>query len=117
MSNLSEDMRKYVDQFHDMFKKIQEVDPAYAKAFMGLVKESEKDGALSMKVKELISVALGVAARCPFCIALHVKNAIDAGATKQGVLEAAFVAGLMGGGPAFTYIKYVFDACEQFGAK
>ncbi|MCS7233910.1 MAG: carboxymuconolactone decarboxylase family protein [Synergistetes bacterium] len=117
MANLTEDMKKYYDQFVDMFKKIQQVDPNYAKAFMGLVKESEKEGALSTKVKELISVALAVAARCQFCIAIHVKNAIEAGATKQEILESAFVAGLMGGGPAFTYIKYVFDACEQFGAK
>lgn len=117
MGNLSEDMKRYYDGFVDMFKKIQQIDPNYAKAFMGLVKESEKEGALSTKVKELISVALGVAARCQYCIAIHVKNAIEAGATKQEILEAAFVAGLMGGGPALTYIKYVFDACEQFGAK
>lgn len=117
MNELTEDMKKYYDQFVDMFKKVQQIDPNYAKAFMGLVKESEKEGALSTKVKELISVALGVAARCPFCIAIHVKNAIEAGATKQEIVEAGFVAGLMGGGPALTYLKYLFDACDQFGAK
>ncbi len=117
MSNLSEDMRKYYDQFVDLFKKVQQFDPNYAKAFMEFVKESEKEGALSTKVKELISVALGVAARCHFCIAIHVKNAIEAGATKQEIVEAGFVAALMGGGPTFTYLKYLFDACEQFGAK
>jgi len=32
-------------------------------------------------------------------------------------MEAAFVAGFMGGGPSIAYIRYVIDACDKFGAK
>jgi AhpD family alkylhydroperoxidase len=84
---------------------------------MNLIKEAEKPGALTTKEKELISIALGIAAHCAYCIALHVKNAIEAGATRQEIMEASFVAGLMGGGPSIAYIRLVLDACEQFGAK
>ena len=117
MSDLSIDMKKYYDQFMDLMKKAGEADPSYVKALMGFVHEAEKEGALSTKVKELISVALAVTAHCPFCIAFHVKNAIEAGATKQEIIEAGLVAGLMGGGPAVAYLRYLLDACEQFGAK
>ncbi|MEF3245033.1 MAG: carboxymuconolactone decarboxylase family protein [Caldisericaceae bacterium] len=110
-------MQKNFDDFMKTAKQIGEVDKGYLDAVMGLIKETEKPGALSTKEKELISIALSVAAHCKFCIALHVKNAIDAGATKKEILEASFVAGLMGGGPSIAYIRLVFDACEQFGAK
>ncbi len=117
MAPLAADMNHYLEQFQDLLKKAGEAEPGYAKALMEFVKQAEKPGALSTKTKELISVALGVTAQCPFCIAFHTKNAVKEGATKQEILEAGLVAGLMGGGPAVAYLRYVLDACDQFGAK
>ncbi|MCD4670690.1 MAG: carboxymuconolactone decarboxylase family protein [Actinomycetia bacterium] len=99
----------------DNFKNLQEESPEYFAAFQKFLGESEKEGALSVKVKELISVALGITSQCTFCIAIHVKKAADAGATKQELIEAGMVAGLMGGGPAVCYLKYLFDAIDQLG--
>ena len=117
MANLEKDMKQYLNEFMDLFKQAQEFDPEYANAFMGFVKQAEKPGALSTKTKELISVALGIGAHCPYCIAFHVNNAIQEGATKEELLETGFVAGLMGGGPAIAYLRYLVDAIKQFGAK
>ena len=114
---LKADMEKYYKQLADLFPIIYKIDPEYAKAFAEFEKQVEKDGALSAKTKRLISIALSVAAHCEFCIAFHVKEAINAGATKQEIMEAAMVVGLMGGGPASAYIRYVVDACDQFSAK
>jgi len=111
------DAKQMVADFMKTAQQIGEVDKGYLDAVMNLIKEAEKPGALTTKEKELISIALGIAAHCAYCIALHVKNAIDAGATRQEILEASFVAGLMGGGPSIAYIRLVLDACEQFGAK
>lgn len=114
---LAADMNRYYDQFMDLLKEAGKTAPGYAKALMEFVNQAEKPGALSTKVKELMSIALGITAHCPYCIAFHTKNAIKEGATKQEILEAALVAGLMGGGPAVAYMRYVIDACDQFGAK
>ncbi len=117
MEKLAADMNHSYAQFMDLMKKAGEINPGYAKALMEFVKQAEKPGALSTKTKELISIALGVTAHCVFCIAFHTKNAIAEGATKQEIMEAGLVAGLMGGGPAVAYLRYLIDACEQFGAK
>ncbi len=117
MADVTTDAQKYLDQFHDLIQKLGAADPGFAGALMEFVKQAEKPGALTTKTKELMSIALGVAARCPFCIAFHVKNAIGEGATKKEILESCLVAALMGGGPAVAYIKYAIDACDQFGAK
>jgi AhpD family alkylhydroperoxidase len=111
------DSKQMLRELTKTMQQIGEVDKTYLNALSNFIKEGEKAGALSTKVKELISVALSIVAQCEWCIAFHVKNAIDAGATKQEIIEAALVAGIMGGGPAISHIRLVFDACEQFGAK
>ncbi len=116
-NGLANDMNRYYDQFMDLLKKAGEAEPGYEKAFFEFVKQAEKPGALSTKIKDLIAIALSITARCPYCIAFHTKNAINHGATRQEIMEAALVSGEMGGGPAVAYMRYVFDACDQFGVK
>jgi alkylhydroperoxidase/carboxymuconolactone decarboxylase family protein YurZ len=53
-----------------------------------------------------------VADRCENCIYAHVSAALRAGATPQQILEAAGVAVLMQGGPAYTYLPRVTEALE-----
>ena len=48
------------------------------------------------------------------CIAVHVSKALEAGATKDEIMESAFVAVLMGGGPAMVYTKMVYDALQEY---
>ena len=99
------------------FKNMDEETPDFMEPFRKVVHEGEKAGALSTKVKELITVGIAINARCPFCIAVHVRNAVAAGATRAELVEAGNVAVMMGGGPAATYMKYLFDAIEEFGAE
>ena len=111
------DTKKRTEEFMKTMQQIGATDKNYLDAVMNLMQQAEKPGALTTKEKELISVALGIAAHCEYCIAVHVKNALDAGANRQEILEAAFVAGLMGGGPNIAYIGPVLDALEAYGAK
>ncbi|MGI9419991.1 MAG: carboxymuconolactone decarboxylase family protein [Geminicoccaceae bacterium] len=61
------------------------------------------DGALSVKTKELIAVAIAIAVQCPYCIEVHKKNAVKAGATERELSEATFVAAAIGAGAAVTH--------------
>ena len=112
---MAEKTKDIIVDLMDSFKSLQEEAPDYFDAFQKFLSEAEKEGALSTKVKELISVALGITSQCTYCIAIHVKKAADAGATKQELIEAGMVAGLMGGGPAVCYLKYLFNAIEELG--
>ena len=84
--------------------------------FGQLHKAAVADGALSMKVKELISLAIAVSARCEGCIAFHTHDALRAGASRPEILEALGVAVLMGGGPSAMYACEALEALEQFQA-
>ena len=86
--------------------------PEVLKGFAGLHQATMKPGALDVKHKELIALAIGLAVRCENCIYSHVSAALKAGATPEQVLETAGVAVLMQGGPTYTYLPRVVEALE-----
>ncbi len=108
-------MTQKLQDIKRLIGKLQQQQPESIKAFLGFMTNVEKEGALSTKEKELVNVALAVAAQCEWCIALHVKGALDAGASKDEILEAAMQAVLMHGGPALMYMTPVEEALEEFG--
>jgi AhpD family alkylhydroperoxidase len=91
--------------------------PDTMQAFMGLHKAAASDGVLSAKVKELLALAIAVTVRCDGCIAFHVHDALQAGATREEIVEALGVAILMGGGPAVIYATQALTAVDQFEAE
>jgi AhpD family alkylhydroperoxidase len=64
-----------------------------------------------------VNAALAVAGQCEWCIALHAKQALEAGATRDELIEAGFQAVLMHGGPALMYMTPLLEAIEEFGGK
>ena len=107
-------MKQKLDEVMATVQRAMKENPEQAKAFMDFVGKAEAKGALEVKTKELISVALSIAEHCEGCIAFHVKNAIEAGATREEIMEASFVAVAMGGGPSLVYMKLVMDAVDEF---
>lgn len=60
-------------------------------------------------------MSLAVGMQCDSCIAVHVQGAVKAGATREEILEAGWLAVLMGGGPKLTYMKYVLEELAANG--
>jgi AhpD family alkylhydroperoxidase len=87
--------------------------PELGRAFGPFFKELMKDGALPARQKELMALAIAVALRCEACIYAHVDKCLKAGATPQEVMEAAGVAVMMGGGPAYVYTPLVAEALSH----
>jgi AhpD family alkylhydroperoxidase len=84
------------------------------KAFNAMSQAALRANALDTKTKELIAVAIGVAIRCDDCIGFHVKAAIEAGATRDEVMETLGMAVYMGAGPSVMYSAHAAEALGQF---
>lgn len=84
-------------------KALKDHAPEALAAFDMLNAAVFKDGALSVKVKELIAVAVAVTTQCPYCIEVHVKKAKAAGATDSELTEATMVAAALRAGGAVTH--------------
>ncbi len=107
-------MKDLLKEFHTYTSLWKEKSPEQISKFMELLEAIEKPGYLDTKIKELIAVAISVVVQCQWCIAFHVKSALDAGAKPEEIREAAWVAVLMGGGPKLAYMQLVEKALEEF---
>jgi AhpD family alkylhydroperoxidase len=89
-------------------KKMDEHAPAAMKAFWAFDKAAFAEGALSVREKQLIAVAVALTTQCPYCIELHNKAARDAGASDEQLTEAALVAAAIRAGGAVTHTTHLF---------
>ena len=87
--------------------------PEVMKGFVDLANAATKDGVLDKKTKELIALALGVAARCDGCLGFHTQALARLGATQQEIVETLGMAVYMGGGPSLMYAADAISAFEQ----
>jgi AhpD family alkylhydroperoxidase len=88
--------------------------PGPMTGFARLHKKAVEQGALSSKVKEMMALAISIVVGCEGCIAYHVHDAVEAGTTRQELLETIGVGLLMGGGPGSIYAAHALEAVEQF---
>jgi len=93
-------------------KPVRASMPDLLKGFGSLHQATMKLGTLTVIEKELMALAIGLAVRCENCIYAHIQAALNAGATREQVLEAAGVAVLMQGSPTYTYLPRVTEALE-----
>ncbi|MFQ5656456.1 MAG: carboxymuconolactone decarboxylase family protein [Candidatus Methylomirabilales bacterium] len=107
---------EYYDRLRGLMGRLGKELDGPMSGFAQLHTQALADGALSTKVKELITLAISITARCEGCIAAHVRAALRAGATRKEVAEAIGVAIYMGGGPAMVYGCEALEALDQFEA-
>ena len=88
--------------------------PGVMKCFGELGHAATTTGVLDRKTKELIALALSVAARCDPCIGFHMQTLVKLGVTRQEVDETLGVTTYMGGGPTLMYAANAINAFEEF---
>ncbi len=94
-----------------------QLDPAYAAARAEVRRLSVgEDGALSVKVKELIVLGVLASRGLQYGVAAHMRRAIAYGATKEELFEAIKAAAVPGGGVAYSVGVRALKELEQEGA-
>jgi len=107
-------MQNKLDEVMALTSKLRKDYPTETNAFPGFLNKAESGKALGIREKELINVALAIAAQCEWCIAFHVELAVNNGATRDEVMEAGFMAIIMHGGPAYMYMTPLLEALDEF---
>lgn len=97
-----------------LHRELRRAIPDVYKGFHDLHHAAFAAGALDVKTKELIALAISVTERCDGCIASHAQGAAKAGATREEAAEAIGVTFLMNGGPATIYGPRAYAAFCEF---
>ena len=90
--------------------RMADLAPDAWNAFVEFDKAATQDGALSKKMKELIAVGVALSTQCVYCIDIHRKKALKAGATEEELAETAMVAAALKAGGAVTHATHLLES-------
>ena len=91
--------------------------PDIHEAFQAFSQKVFADGALPGKTKQLIAVAVAHVTQCPYCIKGHTKAALRAGASREELMEAIWVAAEMRAGGAYAHSILAIEDMEKVERK
>ncbi|MDE1176675.1 MAG: carboxymuconolactone decarboxylase family protein [Edaphobacter sp.] len=89
-------------------KKLDENAPDAMKAFWAFDKAAFQPGSIDVLHKQLMALAVALTTQCPYCLELHRKAAVEAGATEAMLAETALVAAVMRAGAAITHATHLY---------
>ena len=110
---MSKDYKDITRNLSQSLGKLRKEIPDVMSGFSAMAQGATKDSVLDKKTKELIALALGVAARCDGCIGFHTQTLHKLGASKEEVVETLGMAIYMGGGPSLMYAADALSAFEK----
>lgn len=113
MTDKLEEFKKYREKMNE---KILASDNKQIKRFFALDTRAYEDGALSVKVKELLGLVASTVLRCNDCITYHVITCVKEEVTKEEFFEAMNIALIVGGSIVIPHLRKaveVFEECQQ----
>jgi AhpD family alkylhydroperoxidase len=111
---MAKDFPGIYEHLNEMIERLGEAAPETMAGFGQLHEAGAADGALDGKTKELIALAIGIAVHCDGCISYHTHDALEAGASREEIVDVIGVAVMMGGGPSIVYGCQALEAVDQF---
>ncbi|WP_019630368.1 carboxymuconolactone decarboxylase family protein [Actinomadura atramentaria] len=88
----------------DLLPELKKLAPREFNAWMRLdLSVGREDGAIPLKYRELIALAVAHSTQCVYCLEDHAAAAKKAGATREEVAEAVFVAAALRAGAAAAH--------------
>lgn len=84
-------------------KNLEAHAPEAMKAFVAFDKAALAAGAIPVKYKELMAIAVALTTQCPYCIEIHSNKAREVGASEQEISEVVMIAAALRAGAAVTH--------------
>lgn len=106
----------YPSPSHELGRIRRDLAPEISAAFHRFSERVFADGALPVKTKQLIAVAVAHVTQCPYCIRGHTRGALRVGASKLEIMEAIWVAAEMRAGGSYAHSVLAIEEMEQAGA-
>ncbi|MGB3446598.1 MAG: carboxymuconolactone decarboxylase family protein [Xanthobacteraceae bacterium] len=101
----------------ELAEKRRALAPEAEAAFQAFSQKVFAEGALPVKIKQLIAVAVAHTTQCPYCISGHTKAALRHGASQEELMEAIWVAAEMRAGGAYAHSLLAITEMEKMAAK
>jgi len=107
------DPKETLAEFNKLMTDIRKTIPEEYAAFLSEKDKLTKTGKVPEKTKWLLLLIASVTQKCPVCIPNAVIHCVEAGWSKEEMLESCMVAVLVGGSSVMTYVTLVAKAIED----
>lgn len=81
--------------------------------FFALDNKAYIDGALPVKMKELMGLVGSMVLRCNDCIFYHIDRSVQEGASREELYEAFNIALIVGGSIVIPHLRYAMDILDE----
>lgn len=110
-----------IEQFQQEREALNKLVMKYAglgtKRYYSLDSQAYRDGALSVKTKELLGLVASFVLRCDDCIKYHVIRCHEEGVNSQELEEALFVGLIVGGTITIPHQRRAMQAWDELKNK
>lgn len=111
---MNDSILNYEEKMWQLFDATKMEMPDLAEAYYGSVKDAVyRDGAINLKTKRLMSLAVAIQAGCKNCMISQTSKALELGATTEEIFETCSVAISMGGTLAWSKALVVADYLRE----
>ena len=95
------------------FKEIAEGSKELADAFFKYYDSVFKEGALTVREKALIALAVASTVQCPYCIDAYTTTCLESGSDLEQMTEAVHVATAIRGGASLVHGVQMLDQVKR----
>lgn len=111
---MNDSILNYEERMWQLTEATKKAMPDLADAYYGAVKDAVyREGAINLKTKRLMSLAVAIQAGCKDCMISQTCRALELGATVEEILETCSVAISMGGTLAWSKSLVVADYLRE----
>ena len=114
---MPEQEQSYPASTKELSAERQRLAPKPAEAFKAFTQSVFAEGALPVKTKQLIAVAVAHVTQCPYCIRGHTSAALQYGATAEEIMEAIWVSAELRAGGAYAHSALALDTIARAQGK
>lgn len=110
-----------IDQFKIERDRLNEIVMKYAglgtKRFFSLDSQVYREGALSVKVKEMMGLVASLVLRCDDCIKYHIIRCSEEGISNEELEELLSIGLVIGGSITIPHLRRAYHAWEELRKK
>lgn len=110
-----------IDQFKIERDRLNEIVMKYAglgtKRFFSLDSQVYREGALSVKVKEMMGLVGSLVLRCDDCIKYHIIRCSEEGVSNEELEELLSIGLVIGGSITIPHLRRAYHAWEELKQK
>ena len=110
---MSERIRQFTDFRQRLNARILEQDNQVVRRFFALDTQTYKDGALSLKTKEMLGLVASLVLRCDDCISYHIAQCAEAGVSRDEFFDVFSVGLVVGGSIVIPHLRRAVDFLDE----